>query len=105
VREYKDWYSYAKKLESAIKLLRERISDMEHSLSLHQNEQGEANERIQSLEASNRRLQKLINDMQQQWSSQVTVLCPKTGTKIEGLLKEIVVKVEQLEIVEKVKKV
>jgi hypothetical protein len=29
VREYKDWYSYAKKLESAIKLLRERITDLE----------------------------------------------------------------------------
>ena len=55
-REYKDWYSYAKKLESAIKLLRERISDMEHSETMHMEEKEEANERIQSLEANNRRL-------------------------------------------------
>ena len=49
VREYKDWYSYAKKLESAIKLLRERISDMEHSETLFADERDELNERIQSL--------------------------------------------------------
>lgn len=97
VREYKDWYSYAKKLESAIKLLRERISDMEHSEVLFAEEKEEANERIQSLEANNRRLQKLINDMQKQWSSKVTVVCPKTGTKIEGVLQQIITRVEDLD--------
>ena len=97
VREYKDWYSYAKKLESAIKLLRERISDMEHSETLFADERDELNERIQSLEANNRRLQKLINDTQKQWSSKVTVECPKTGTKIEGILQQIITKVEDLD--------
>jgi len=30
VKDYKDWYSYAKKLEDAIRLLRERIRDLEN---------------------------------------------------------------------------
>ncbi len=29
VKEFKDWYSYSKKLEDAIMLLRERIRDLE----------------------------------------------------------------------------
>lgn len=29
VKDYKDWYAYAKKLEDAISLLRQRISQLE----------------------------------------------------------------------------
>lgn len=29
VKEYKDWYAYAKKLEDAMSLLRQRIKDLE----------------------------------------------------------------------------
>jgi hypothetical protein len=29
VKDYKDWYGYAQKLENAIKLMREKISSLE----------------------------------------------------------------------------
>jgi hypothetical protein len=29
VKDFKDWYTYSKKLEDAIRLLRERIRDIE----------------------------------------------------------------------------
>jgi prefoldin subunit 5 len=29
VKEYKDWYAYAKKLEDALSLLRQRIKELE----------------------------------------------------------------------------
>jgi hypothetical protein len=42
VKDFKDWYSYSKKLEDAIRLLREKIREVE-------NDNTEMNERVRSL--------------------------------------------------------
>eukprot|EP00347_Sterkiella_histriomuscorum_P010894 403374515 len=64
IKDYKDWYSYSKKLEDAIRLLRDKINHMEdENLALNE-KLINTNQRCETLLEQNRILQRNSNNLQ-----------------------------------------